>query len=165
MNVSFSVSYIKIKKGSNFLKPLLSLCGNNRIRTYDPLLVRQVLWTSWAMLPKFLYFSALTFQIKFSKSDAKISLSDKFQSFYCLFKKLFLQKYLMDTYTDLINGIKLKRIWSLRKKHPYNTRDNRTCIHFHFEWAFRVNEKKHCCLNVYGLIAPQILVDNLLHTV
>ena len=40
------------KKGDWKISNLSSQCGSWRIRTADPLLVRQMLWTSWAKLPK-----------------------------------------------------------------------------------------------------------------
>ena len=39
------------KRPSDFILVLILFCGTYWIRTSDPLLVRQVLWTNWAKLP------------------------------------------------------------------------------------------------------------------
>ena len=50
----FAPKHIKTKRCRVIDISLLRLfCGSWRIRTADPLLVRQMLWTSWAKLPLF----------------------------------------------------------------------------------------------------------------
>ena len=59
--IGIEISWIKDVRMRHILKKAISnilmtsSCGSTRVRTADPLLVRQMLWTSWAMLPMNLF--------------------------------------------------------------------------------------------------------------